>query len=171
MWGWHVSGIIPPSLRRYKLHCSVDAGSIAGIEINHWEEHYRSQKTHQGTRHGVASASCQPMMAWGIVFCSCKKLCNAKRCTCKQHGLPCSDVCTECRGASCSNSVRPDVPDDCMDWSHCAMLAHQQIVVLSFKGPTRLSEDMSANYHACSMSWSNVHTYLQCDVRNFKSLK
>ena len=25
------------------------------------------QKTHQGTRHGVASASCQTMMAWGIV--------------------------------------------------------------------------------------------------------
>ena len=26
------------------------------------------------------------------------------------------------------------------------------IVVLSFKGPTRLSEDTSANDHACSMS-------------------
>ena len=25
------------------------------------------QKTHQGTGHGVASASCQTMMAWGIV--------------------------------------------------------------------------------------------------------
>ena len=35
---------------------------------------------------------------------------------------------------------------------HCAILAHQQIVVLSFKGPTRLSEDTSANDHACSMS-------------------
>ena len=25
---------MPPSLRRYKLHCSVDAGGIAGIEVN-----------------------------------------------------------------------------------------------------------------------------------------
>ena len=25
------------------------------------------QKIHQGTRHGVASALCQTMMAWGIV--------------------------------------------------------------------------------------------------------
>ena len=38
-----------------------------------------------------------------------------KRCTCRQHGLQCSDVCTEYRGTSCSNSELPDVPDDCMD--------------------------------------------------------
>ena len=30
------SGIVPPSLRRYKLHCSVDAGWIAGIKVNHF---------------------------------------------------------------------------------------------------------------------------------------
>ena len=82
-----------------------------------------------------------------IISCSCKKLCNTKRCTCRQHGLHCSDVCTDCRGTSCSNSELPDVPDECMDRSHCAMLAHQQIVVLIFKEPTRLSEDTSANDH------------------------
>ena len=48
-----------------------------------------------------------------IICCSCKKLCNTKRCTCRQHGLQCSDVCTECRGTSCSNSELPDVSDDC----------------------------------------------------------
>ena len=90
-----------------------------------------------------------------IISCTSKKLCNTKSCTCRQHGLHCGDVCTECRGTSCSNSELPDVPDDCMDWSHCAMTAHQQIeglVVLSFKRPTRLSEDTSASDHACSMS-------------------
>ena len=30
------SGIVPPSLRRYKLHCRVDAGWIAGIEVNNF---------------------------------------------------------------------------------------------------------------------------------------
>ena len=30
------SGIVPPSLRRYKLHCGVDAGWVAGIEVNHF---------------------------------------------------------------------------------------------------------------------------------------
>ena len=145
----------------------------------YWKGKYDSMKPEEWGWH-IVDGKCLPMQTdkpaapaelLDIIYCSCKKLCNTKRCTCRQHGLRCSDVCTECRGASCSNSVRPDVPDDCMDWSHCAMLAHQQIVVLSFKGPTRLSEDMSANYHACSMSWSNVHTHLQCDVRNFKSLK
>ena len=28
-----MSGIVPSSLRRYKRHCSVDAGWITGIEI------------------------------------------------------------------------------------------------------------------------------------------
>ena len=50
-----------------------------------------------------------------IIYCSCKKLCNTKRCTCRQHDMHCSDVCTECRGTSCSNSELQDVPDDCMD--------------------------------------------------------
>ena len=95
-----------------------------------------------------------------IIYCSCKKLCNTKRCTCRQHGLQWSDVCRECRGTSCSTSELPDVPDDCMDWSHCAMLAHQKIVVLSFKGATRLSEDTSANDHACSMSWEVMSTHI-----------
>ena len=47
-----------------------------------------------------------------FISCSCKKLCNTKRCTCRQHGLKCSDVCIECRGTSCSTSELPDVPDD-----------------------------------------------------------
>ena len=31
---------MPPSVRRYKLHCSVDAGWIAGIEVNHFFVHF-----------------------------------------------------------------------------------------------------------------------------------
>ena len=50
-----------------------------------------------------------------IIYFGCKKLCNTERCTCRHHDLHCSDVCTECRGKSCSKSELPDVPDDCMD--------------------------------------------------------
>ena len=35
-----------------------------------------------------------------IISCSCKKVCDTKSCTRRQHGLQCSDVCTECRGTS-----------------------------------------------------------------------
>ena len=31
------------------------------------------------------------------IYCSCKKPSNTNRCTCRQHGVHCSDVCTECR--------------------------------------------------------------------------
>ena len=37
------------------------------------------------------------------------------------------------------------------------MLSHQQIMVLSFKGPTRLSENTSANDHACSIEVMSTH--------------
>ena len=41
-----------------------------------------------------------------------KKMCSTKRCSCRQHGLQCSDVSTECRGVSCINSELPDLTDD-----------------------------------------------------------
>lgn len=44
-----------------------------------------------------------------VVCCSCKKDCSTKRCTCKKHGLPCTAICRECRGTSCTNSPLPDL--------------------------------------------------------------
>ena len=38
-----------------------------------------------------------------IVKCSCKSHCDTKRCSCRKHGLPCSEGFSECRGISCSN--------------------------------------------------------------------
>ena len=47
-----------------------------------------------------------------VVRCSCKKDCSTKRCTCKKHGLPCTDICGECCGTSCTNSQLPDFSDE-----------------------------------------------------------
>ena len=47
-----------------------------------------------------------------VVCCSCKKECNTKRCTCQKHGLPCTAVCRECCGASCTNCQLPDLSED-----------------------------------------------------------
>ena len=82
-----------------------------------------SMKPEEWGRH-IVDGKCLPMQTdkpaapqelLDIISCSCKLLCNTKRCTCRQHGLQCNDVCTECRGTSCINSELPDAPDDCMD--------------------------------------------------------
>ena len=39
-----------------------------------------------------------------LVKCNCKGDCDNRRCTCKKHGLQCSQMCGECRGVSCLNS-------------------------------------------------------------------
>ena len=38
-----------------------------------------------------------------VVKCSCKSNCDTKRCSCRKHGLACTEGCTECRGTDCSN--------------------------------------------------------------------
>ena len=44
-----------------------------------------------------------------VICCSCKKDCTTRRCTCRKYGLPCTNVCGECRGVSCTNSQLPDL--------------------------------------------------------------
>jgi len=44
-----------------------------------------------------------------VICCSCKKDCTTRRCTCRKYGLPCTNVCRECRGVSCTNSQLPDL--------------------------------------------------------------
>ena len=47
----------------------------------------------------------EPAELTDIIYCSCKKLCNTKIRTCRQHCLCCSDVCTQnadCRGQALS---------------------------------------------------------------------
>ena len=39
-----------------------------------------------------------------IIRCNCKVNCDTKRCTCRKHGIDCSNGCGECRGISCSNT-------------------------------------------------------------------
>ena len=86
-----------------------------------------------------------------IISCSCKKLCNTKRCTCRKHGLHGSDLCQNAEVQVVATRTCLMFP--MIAWTEAiAMFAHQQIVVYSFKGPTRLYEDTSANDHACSMS-------------------
>lgn len=49
-----------------------------------------------------------------MICCGCNKHCNTNRCTSRRRGLCCSDVCTECRGVSCSNSELPNLTEDCL---------------------------------------------------------
>ena len=87
---------------------------------------YHSLRVYYHVMYGKGKGDSMKPEEWGwhivapaelldIISCSCKKLCSTNRCTCRQHGLQCIGVCTECRGTSCSNSELPDVPDDCMD--------------------------------------------------------
>ena len=38
-----------------------------------------------------------------VVRCKCKTDCKTSRCTCRKHGLTCSQMCGECKGVSCLN--------------------------------------------------------------------
>ena len=40
-----------------------------------------------------------------IFRCGCKTGCKTSKCTCKKHGLKCTQVCKQCRGVSCMNSL------------------------------------------------------------------
>ena len=40
-----------------------------------------------------------------IVRCQCKTDCDTRLCTCKNHGLECSDACGECKGISYTSSL------------------------------------------------------------------
>lgn len=42
-----------------------------------------------------------------IIYCNCKLNCDTKKCSCRKHGLECSNCCGGCRGVSCLNSVKP----------------------------------------------------------------
>ena len=81
--------------------------------VMYWKGKGDSMKPEEWGWH-IVDGKCLPMQTdkpaapaelLDIIYCSCKKLCNTKRCTCRQHGLQCSDVCTECRGTSCRNCL------------------------------------------------------------------
>ena len=90
--------------------------------VMYWKGKCDSMKPEEWGWH-IVDGKCLPMQTdkpaapaepQDIICYSCKKLCNTKRCTCRQHGLQRSDVCTESRGTSFSNSELPGVPDHCM---------------------------------------------------------
>jgi len=39
-----------------------------------------------------------------VIRCNCKSNCDNKKCTCRKHGLKCSQSCGSCGGIGCSNS-------------------------------------------------------------------
>lgn len=53
-----------------------------------------------------------PQSLLKVIHCNCKTDCCTRKCTCKRHGLECSDVCGECRGVSCTNTSYPDQDSD-----------------------------------------------------------
>ena len=44
-----------------------------------------------------------------IVRCSCKTGCKTMTCSCRKHGLKCTDSCKECRGVFCVNCQEVDL--------------------------------------------------------------
>ena len=46
-----------------------------------------------------------------VVRCKCKIDCKTSRCTCRKHGLTCSQLCGECKGVSCLNSLQVEQID------------------------------------------------------------
>jgi hypothetical protein len=65
-----------------------------------------------------------PFFIVNVLFCNCKKGCNAK-CCCKKVGLFCSLACTSCQGQSCSNVQSPlgeDAYDICEKISDSSLL-------------------------------------------------
>ena len=59
-----------------------------------------------------------------VVRCGCKTGCKTMTCSCRKHGLKCTDSCRECRGVSCLNCQ--DIDSDLFDkW--CTLLFMQSI--------------------------------------------
>ncbi|WAR04124.1 hypothetical protein MAR_019493 [Mya arenaria] len=50
-----------------------------------------------------------------IIRCNCKANCDSKKCTCRKHGLECSNACGDCKGLSCSNTFSLEVPEELVD--------------------------------------------------------
>ena len=44
-----------------------------------------------------------------IVRCGCKTVCKTMSCSCRKHGLKCTDSCRECREVSCINCQKADL--------------------------------------------------------------
>ncbi|KAK3103736.1 hypothetical protein FSP39_021463 [Pinctada imbricata] len=44
-----------------------------------------------------------------VVRCSCKGGCDTVRCSCRKHGLNCTQLCGDCRGHGCTNSEVPEI--------------------------------------------------------------
>lgn len=49
------------------------------------------------------------------ISCGCKTGCNSASCTCRKHGLRCSDLCSNCTETMCSNIPVEDNSVDCDD--------------------------------------------------------
>ena len=41
--------------------------------------------------------------------------CKTMTCSCRKHGLKCTDSCRKCRGVSCANCHCPEVDSDVFD--------------------------------------------------------
>ncbi len=50
-----------------------------------------------------------------IIRCNCQGDCSSSRCTCRKNGFECTNVCGQCRGTSCSNSLPVDNDDTTSD--------------------------------------------------------
>ena len=47
-----------------------------------------------------------------IIRCKCTTGCSTAICSCRKHGIDCSNLCGDCKGIHCSNSQLPNLDDD-----------------------------------------------------------
>jgi len=47
-----------------------------------------------------------------MIHCSCSSVCNTQRCTCRKHGLDCSQACGQCQNGHCYNTRQDPVSDE-----------------------------------------------------------
>ena len=67
--------------------------------------------THRGVMPIEMTKKIAPDELLKIIKCGCKTDCSHTNCTCKEFRVPCTNLCTSCRGVSCLNCGQISITD------------------------------------------------------------
>ena len=98
---------LPPTSQAVKFHCDrvyhqVQTWMGTGDSLD--PEEWGWRRVGNRLEPVMSKAPAAPQKLLHVVRCQCKGDCDSKRCSCRKHGLECSEACSECRGSACSNS-------------------------------------------------------------------
>ena len=95
---------LPPTTSAARMHSFrtyLQVQTWLGNELNPTEWGWRMvENKYVPIKTTIAPA---PERLLKVVKCSCKSNCDTRRCSCRKHGLACTEGCSECRGTDCSN--------------------------------------------------------------------